>query len=91
VLTKGVESAQELTLQLLWDLSSVNSIKKMIKDEYLEIVKIVESLKTHSKIDISLQNLAFYLLWHLEESNPIGKPIAVLYSGIGRSHEVNIQ
>ena len=73
VLIKGVEPAQELILQLLWDLSSSEKVKGVINDRHSVIVKTLEDLQ--GRTNSSLQCLAFCILWHLEKSNPLGKPI----------------
>ena len=76
VLTQGLESIQELILELLWDLSSSKAVKRIINDQHLDIMRTLENLQSHTKS--SLQLLAFCVLWNLEKSNPIGKPIYIL-------------
>ena len=71
VLTQGVESAQELVLQLLWDLLHSKIAKGMIEDQYPVIVRTLEDLQRHT--NSSLQSLAFCILWDLGKSDPLGK------------------
>ena len=72
ILTQGVQSAQELVLQLLWDLLQSEKAKGMIEDQYPVIVRTLEDLQRYT--NSSLQSLAFCVLWHLGKSDPRGKP-----------------